>query len=69
MKLLDILKLILGTAEEVVPIFVHNSQSQKIEAVIVGTVNGVLEGLTPQPPAVKQPAAQVQQEPMPQAEA
>lgn len=47
MKLLDILKLILGEAEEIVPLFVHNAKSQKIEAIIVGTADGLVAGLTP----------------------
>ena len=56
MNLLKLLALILGTAEEVVPIFIHNPQSQKIEGIVIGTVNGVLQGLIPAtpptPPAV-----------------
>lgn len=45
MNLMQLLTLILGAAENVVPIFIHNPQSQKIEGVVVGTVNGVLQGL------------------------
>jgi hypothetical protein len=45
---LKILELILGTAEGIVPVFVHNTQSQKIEAVILTSVNGLLEALAAQ---------------------
>jgi hypothetical protein len=40
-----IFALILGSAEQVVPIFIHNPKSQQIEGVIVSTLNGVLSGL------------------------
>lgn len=42
MKLLDILKLILGEAEQIVPIFIHNPKSQQIEAVVATTANAVV---------------------------
>ncbi len=50
---------ILGEAEQIVPIFIHNPKSQAIEGVIVTTVNGVAQGLglpvgpttNPNPPA------------------
>ena len=55
MNLMQLLTLILGAAENVVPIFIHNPQSQKIEGVVIGTVNGVLQGLqtNPVPAALK----------------
>ena len=37
----------LGAAEEIVPIFIHNPQSQKVEAVIVTTVNEAVSTLAP----------------------
>lgn len=56
MTLLQVLELLLGTAERIVPIFVHNPKSQQIEGVIVGTVNGVVAGLqTPEPAAAPVP--------------
>lgn len=56
MNLLSLLKLILGEAESIIPIFIHNPKSQQIEGVVVGTVNGVLGALgtgstPPTPPA------------------
>jgi predicted glutamine amidotransferase len=48
MTFLDIITLLVGTAEEIVPIFIHNSQSQKIEGAIVGTANNLLTTLMTQ---------------------
>lgn len=45
MNLLKLIEAFLGTAEEVVPVFIHNPKSQKIEGVVVGTMDGILEGL------------------------
>ena len=45
MNLLALLRLILGEAEQIIPIFVHNPKSQQIEAVVLGTVNGVVGAL------------------------
>lgn len=42
MKLLQIIQAILGISEEIVPVFIHNPTSQKIEGVIVTTLNGAL---------------------------
>jgi hypothetical protein len=42
---LKIFELVLGTAETVVPIFIHNPNSQKVEGVIVSTLPGVIQGL------------------------
>jgi len=42
---LKIFELVLGTAEAIVPVFIHNPKSQQIEGVIVTTLNGVLAGL------------------------
>jgi hypothetical protein len=51
MNLLKVISLVLGTAETVVPIFIHNPQSQQIEGVVVTTLNGVLQGLSATPAA------------------
>jgi hypothetical protein len=45
MNFAAILAAILGEAEQIVPVFIHNPNSQKIEAVVVSTVNGVLSAL------------------------
>lgn len=45
MTILNIIGLILGTAEAVVPVFIHNPKSQQIEGVIVSTLTGVLQAL------------------------
>lgn len=50
MTLLTILQLILGEAEQIVPMFIHNPKSQQIEGIIVGTANGLVQGLTPSVP-------------------
>lgn len=42
MKLLQIIQAIIGISEEIVPVFIHNPTSQKIEGVIVTTLNGAL---------------------------
>lgn len=52
----QILLAILGTAEKVIPVFIHNPKSQQIEAVVVSTLDGVLSGLatvTPPPETPK----------------
>jgi hypothetical protein len=41
MNFLTIFGLLLGTAEDIVPIFIHNPQSQKIEGAIVTTTNNL----------------------------
>jgi len=41
----QIVTLILGEAEQIVPIFIHNPQSQKIEGIVVTTVNSAVGGL------------------------
>lgn len=46
---LSIFALILGSAENIVPIFIHNPKSNQIEGVIVTTANGVLTGLSAPP--------------------
>lgn len=43
MSLSEIFALILGTAEEIVPIFVHNPKSQQIESAVVTTTNALLQ--------------------------
>lgn len=41
-KFLQLFALILGEAEQIVPIFIHNPASQRVEAIIVTTVNAAL---------------------------
>lgn len=62
MGIAQIIALITGAAENVVPIFIHNPTSQKIEGVIIGDVNAVLSALVssllsknwqPMPPGLK----------------
>ena len=55
MNFLALLKLILGEAEQIVPAFIHNPKSQKIEAVVFMTAATALSVLDP--PAVTPPAA------------
>lgn len=56
-NLLLLIQTLLATAEEIVPIFIHNPASQKVEGVIVSTVNGVLAGLgKPAVPGAAAPA-------------
>ena len=45
MNILQLIASILGSAEQIVPIFVHNPKSQRTEAIIVSTVSAVLAGL------------------------
>lgn len=42
MSIWQILQLVLGTAETIVPIFIHNPQSQKVEAIIATTANNAV---------------------------
>jgi hypothetical protein len=51
MNLLQLIETIIGVGEEVIPIFIHNPKSQKIEGIVIGTVNGILSGLAPAAPA------------------
>ncbi len=46
MKLIDLLKLLVGLGEEIIPIFIHNPQSKKVEAIIVTGVDHALDTLT-----------------------
>jgi len=46
MTFLNVLKLILGEAAEIVPAFIHNPQSQKIEGVVISTLPGVLQAVS-----------------------
>lgn len=55
MKLLSIIEAILGTAEGLLPIFIHDPKSQQITGVIVTTVNGALGGLAALQPSVATP--------------
>ena len=43
--LLDILGIVLGAAENVVPVFIKNPASQKIESVVVGEANSIFSEL------------------------
>lgn len=43
----SIFKAILGEAEAIVPIFIHNPKSQQIEGIVVTTLNGALSALQP----------------------
>lgn len=45
MKLLQLFQMILGLGEEIVPIFVHNPNSQKIEGIVVTTANAAIAAL------------------------
>lgn len=51
MNLANLLKALLGLAEGIVPIFVHNAQSQKIEAVIFTAADSLVDTLA-QTPAI-----------------
>jgi len=42
---LKIITAILGEAEQIVPIFIHNPKSQQIEGIIITTINSALGGL------------------------
>lgn len=49
-----IFSVILGEAEQIVPIFVHNPKSQQVEAIVVTTANAALQAFgapASQPPA------------------
>lgn len=57
-QFLNVMAVLLVDAEQIVPIFIHNPQSQKVEAVIATTANntiGVLLQMMSQPAAA--PAA------------
>lgn len=61
-NLMQFLQLLFGEAEQIVPMFIHNPQSQKVEGIVVGTLGGLLAGfgniLTPPPAATPAPAVQ-----------
>lgn len=44
-KFWAIFEAILGEGEQIIPLFVHNPKSQKIEAVIMTTANAAVEGI------------------------
>ena len=62
-KLSQILKILLGVGEAVVPIFIHNAQSQRIEGIVLTTANAATDAIgevmnpgnstAPAPPAVE----------------
>lgn len=58
---LKIFQAILGEAEQIVPIFIHNPKSQQVEGVIVTTLNGALQGLASTGAATPAPAPPVPQ--------
>lgn len=50
----SIVSALLGLAEEVIPVFIHNPKSQKIEGVVLTTANAVASEFgvsVPNPPA------------------
>jgi len=47
MKLADILKLAFGEAEQVIPLFIHNPKSQKIEGIVLTTAEAAVSAFTP----------------------
>jgi hypothetical protein len=57
MNWLQIVALILGEAEQIVPIFIHNPKSGQVEGVIATTLNGLLGNLAGGIPAPAPPAA------------
>jgi hypothetical protein len=48
MNWLQIAALVLGEAETLIPIFIHNPQTQKVEAVVVTSLSHVLDQLAQQ---------------------
>lgn len=62
MLISELIALIFGEADNVVPMFIHNPKSQKIEAVVVTTLDGALTAFgRSAPAAAPQPAAPAQQ--------
>lgn len=57
MNFWSIFALILGEAEQIVPIFIHNPKSQAIEGIIVTTTNAALSVLANQSAAPKVPVS------------
>ena len=59
--LLAIIELLIGTAENIVPLFIHNPKSNAIEGVIATVVNSVMEQgpVALAPPAPKAPVAPI----------
>jgi hypothetical protein len=53
MNWFKLIALILGEAEAVVPVFLHNANSQKIEAIVVTTVNDAVAVLAAVPAPVQ----------------
>jgi len=56
--LLQLIALLLGEAEKVIPIFIHNPKSQAIEGVVVTTANAAVGALMTLPAPVPAPAIQ-----------
>jgi hypothetical protein len=52
---LQIISMILGEAEQILPIFIHNPKSQKIEAIVMTTAETAVAALATAP--VPAPAA------------
>lgn len=62
--LLAIIELLLGTAENVIPLFIHNPKSNAVEGVIATVLNSVvpqLPAIIPPVPAAPVPATQLAQ--------
>jgi hypothetical protein len=57
MNILTLVGLILGTAETIIPIFVHNPKSQQVESVIFTDVNNLYAelGMIQSKPPVSSP--------------
>jgi hypothetical protein len=56
-NLLAIFQLILGEAEQIIPIFIHNPKSQQIEGIVVTTVNAATAALAGAVQPVVKPAS------------
>jgi hypothetical protein len=54
--LLQLIALLLGEAEKIVPIFIHNPKSQQIEGVVVTTANAAVGALMSLPTPAPAPA-------------
>ena len=62
--LLAIIELLIGTAENIVPLFIHNPKSNKIEGIIATVLNSVvpqLPSVISPPPAAPVPVTQLAQ--------
>ena len=66
--LLAIIELLIGTAENIVPLFIHNPKSNKVEGIIATVLNSVVPQLpsilSPPPPAPVTQLAQAHTQPL-----